>query len=154
MCILNDFQVYSVSLIFELHSSGIHPTWFPTLFPKSTCQLGLKSTKYPRWNFLLDLLAGFPKTFCTSLDILTEEAGVLRWTFHVFVGHKTIIISYCLIYIFYIGQNAARLSKLKMLGANLDFLGANRVFARRITVGSGGGVSGGKFWHLNLKIVH
>ncbi len=53
------------------------------------------------WN-----LTGFPKTFCTSLDSLTDKAGVLHGTFHVFVGHNTIIISNCLIYILYIGQNA------------------------------------------------
>ncbi len=53
-----------------------------------------------------------------------------------------------------------RLSKLKMLGANPDFLGANRVFAWRIASGRRGGlvgspgVCGGIVWHLNLKIVH
>ena len=35
-----------------------------------------------------------------------------------------------------------RLSKLKMLGANLDFLGANRVFARRIAPCTKHGVVG------------
>ena len=36
--------------------------------------------------------AGFPKTFSTPLDILTDEAGVLRWTLHVFVGHLKMTI--------------------------------------------------------------
>ena len=31
--------------------------------------------------------AGFTKTFCNSLDILTDEAGVLRQTFQLFAGH-------------------------------------------------------------------
>ncbi len=54
----------------------------------------------------------------------------------------------------------ARLSKLKMLGANLYFLGANGVFERRIAPGGGvawyiwEGVCGGKFWHFNLKLVY
>ncbi len=30
---------------------------------------------------------GFTKTFCNLFDILFDEAGVLRPTFHVFVGH-------------------------------------------------------------------
>ncbi len=67
-------------------------------------------------------MAGFPKTFSTSLDILTDEAGVLRWTFHVFVGHNTIIISYCLIYIFHIGQNAIRMFPIDLIGLFHPFL--------------------------------
>ena len=31
--------------------------------------------------------AGFTKTFCSSLDILTDEAGILRRSFPLFVGH-------------------------------------------------------------------
>ncbi len=33
------------------------------------------------------IYSGFTKTFCNSLDILTDEAGVLRRTFRLFVGH-------------------------------------------------------------------
>ncbi len=34
--------------------------------------------------------AGFAKTFCPSLVILSDEAGVLRQTFWVFISHFTL----------------------------------------------------------------
>ncbi len=45
-------------------------------------------------NVLFIPETGFPKTFGTLLDILTDEAGVLRWTFHVFVGHLKMSIRF------------------------------------------------------------
>ena len=38
---------------------------------------------------LENTLTGFAKTFCPSLIILSDEAGVLRQTFLVFVSHFT-----------------------------------------------------------------
>ena len=38
-------------------------------------------------NWMQDQESGFAETFCNSLDILSDEAGVLRQTFQAFAGH-------------------------------------------------------------------
>ncbi len=50
--------------------------------------------KQSHYIYLLWAQSGFPKTFGTSLDILTDKAGVLHWTFHVFVGHLKMSIRF------------------------------------------------------------
>ncbi len=53
-------------------------------------QCGLHNTSKAPSDRYGTTFAGFAKTFCPSLVILSEKAGVLRQTFWVFVSHFTL----------------------------------------------------------------
>ncbi len=81
--------------------------WFREVAPKDGQSAG-HMERYEFW-----VAAGFPKTFCTPLDILTDEAWVLRWTLHVFVGHLKITFES---YILNIGQNVLLMFQIDFNG--------------------------------------
>ncbi len=65
------------------------------------------------------VLPDFPKTFCAPLDILTDEAGVLRWTLNVFVGHLKMTFES---YILNIGQNLILMFPIDLNGISHPIL--------------------------------